>query len=429
LIDWDRVPSADEAGAEMHELMRELYPICRSLSGDGVRETLAIVSRETPLELTEVPSGTQIFDWTVPREWNIRAAWLDGPDEKRVVDFADSNLHVLGYSAPIRRKIPLTELREHLFTHATEPEWVPFRTSYYSENWGFCLARRQLETLAEGEYDVHIDSTLEDGSITYGEALQRGESADEILLTTYVCHPSLANDNLSGIALLAVVGKHLARMGLRYSYRLLFAPATIGPLAWLARNEKHLGRVKAGAVLSCVGDPGTLTYKRSRRSTEDVDQAAASVVRRAGGTVREWIPWGGDERQFCSPGFDLPVGAFSRTPADQFREYHSSADNLDFVQPGALGDSFVRLLEVLDVLETNASYRNLNPKGEPQLGKRGLYRSVAGGSSEEQALLWVLNLSDGLHSLLDISERSGLSYEEIRDAAGKLVAADLLEPL
>jgi aminopeptidase-like protein len=429
LIDWERVPSAEEAGAEMHELMHELYPICRSLSGDGVRETLAIVSREAPLELTEVPSGTQIFDWTVPREWNIRAAWLNGPDGERVVDFADSNLHVLGYSVPIQRKVPLAELREHLFTHATEPEWVPFRTSYYSENWGFCLAQRRLETLAEGDYDVYIDSTLEDGSITYGEALLRGESGDEILLTTYVCHPSLANDNLSGIALLAVVGKYLARMGLRYSYRLLFAPATIGPLAWLARHEDDLGRVKAGAVLSCVGDPGTLTYKRSRRSAAEVDQAAAGVVRAAGGTVREWIPWGGDERQFCSPGFDLPVGAFSRTPADQFREYHSSADDLDFVRPGALGDSFLRLLEILDVLETNTTYRNLNPKGEPQLGKRGLYRAVAGGSSEEQALLWALNLSDGLHSLLDISERSELSYEEIRAAANKLVAADLLEPV
>jgi aminopeptidase-like protein len=428
LIDWERVPSAGEAGAEIHELMRELYPICRSLSGDGVRDTLAIVSRETPLELTEVPSGTEIFDWTVPREWNIRAAWLDGPDGQRVVDFADSNLHVLGYSVPVRRKVPLAQLREHLFTHATEPEWVPFRTSYYSENWGFCLSRSRLESLPDGDYDVNIDSTLEDGSITYGEALLEGESRDEILLTTYVCHPSLANDNLSGIALLAVIGKYLARMGLRYSYRLLFAPATIGPLAWLARNEHDLDRVKAGAALSCVGDPGTLTYKRSRRSTAEVDQAAASVVRAEGGTVREWIPWGGHERQFCSPGFDLPVGAFSRTPADQFREYHSSADDLDFVKPGALGDSFVRLLEILDVLETNATYRNLNPKGEPQLGKRGLYRAVGGGSTEEQALLWVLNLSDGLHSLLDISERSGLPYAEIRDAANRLVAADLLEP-
>jgi aminopeptidase-like protein len=422
-IDWSSIPSPEEAGAEMYELMVELYPICRSLSGDGVRATLEIVSRYTPLEITEVSSGTQVYDWTVPREWNIRAAWIADSKGDRLVDFADSNLHVLGYSTPIRATLPFRELREHLFTHATNPDWIPFRTSYYNENWGFCLTQRQFEELDEDAvFEVCIDSKLEQGSITYGESLIEGSDGSEVLLSTYVCHPSLCNDNLSGIVLLAVLGKYLRTMSLRYSHRLLFSPGTIGPLSWLARNESTLDRVAHGLVASCVGDPGAMTYKRSRRGNAEIDQAVANVLRDSGRehTIVDFSPLGGDERQFCSPGIDLPVGALSRTPADAFPQYHSSADDLSFVEPEWLGESFETFLRVLDVLETNRVHVSQNPKGEPQLGKRGLYRSIGGGSSEEAALLWVLNLSDGTHTLLDISERSGIPFAAVREAASLL---------
>jgi aminopeptidase-like protein len=417
-----------DAGREIHELMRELFPICRSISGDGVRKTFEIVARELPLDVIEVPTGTQVFDWVVPREWNIREAWIADAAGRRVVDFRDSNLHVLNYSIPVDRRMPLAELRQHLFVHPTNPDAIPYRTSYYSEKWGFCLSRRTLDDLADGEYEVHIDSSLEDGSITYAEALLPGEVEDEVLVSTYSCHPSLANDNVSGIAFVAVLGRHLKRMHLRYSYRLLFSPGSIGPIAWLATNEPRLDRIRGGLVTSCVGDPGPITYKRSRRGDAEIDRAVVTALRDSGRPhrIREFVPLGGDERQFCSPGIDLPVGALSRTPADEFPEYHSSADDLDFVRPEYLGDSFAVYLEVIDALERNGRFANTHPKGEPQLGKRGLYRDVGGGSFQEAALLWVLNFSDGDHDLLAIAERSGLPFADIAAAASALQRCDLL---
>jgi aminopeptidase-like protein len=428
--EWAGAPPADAAGREIYELLRELYPICRSISGDGVRRTFELLAPLLPLQVREVPTGTAVFDWTVPREWNIRDAWIEDAEGKRIVDFRESNLHVLGYSVPVRAKLPLRELREHLFTHPAEPDWIPFRTSYYNENWGFCLTQRQLDALPEGEYEVCIDSTLADGSITYAEAVLPGELDDEVLITTYSCHPSLANDNCSGIALVAVLGKYLSGVARRYTYRLLFSPGTIGPLSWLAANEGNLDRVSHGLVASCVGDPGAPTYKRSRRGNAEIDRAVANVLRERGEhELRDFAPLGGDERQFCSPGIDLPVGALSRTPANEFRGYHSSADDLELVRPEYLGDSFALYMTVLDVLERNRRYENLNPKGEPQLGKRGLYRAIAGGTSEEEALLWVLNLSDGGHDLIEISDRSGLPFRVVREAADALEGAGLLRPL
>jgi aminopeptidase-like protein len=423
-------PAAEVVGLEIYELLRELYPICRSISGDGVRQTFELLAPLLPLTTTEVPTGTAVFDWEVPREWNIRDAWIADSDGNRVVDFQASNLHVLGYSVPVRKTLPLHELREHLFTHPTEPDWIPFRTSYYNENWGFCLSQRQLDSLPEGDYEVCIDSSLADGSITYAEAVFPGELEDEVLITTYSCHPSLANDNCSGIALVALLGKYLSGSSLRYTYRLLFSPGSIGPISWLAANEGRLDRIKHGLVASCLGDPGRPTYKRSRRGDAEIDRAVELVLRERGDhEIRPFTPLGGDERQFCSPGIDLPVGALSRTPANEFHGYHSSADDLELVQPAALGDSFELYLAVIDVLERNRSYENLNPKGEPQLGKRGLYRAIAGGTSEEEALLWVLNLSDGEHDLIGISARSGLPFRAIREAAEALEGATLLRPL
>ncbi len=429
-IDPQTLPDEEQVGAELHDLVRELYPLCRSITGNGLRQTLALIGERIPLEVTEVPTGTRAFDWTVPQEWNIAGAWIDGPGGERVVDFADSNLHVLGYSVPVRERLPLAELKQHLYSLPEHPDWIPYRTSYYERNWGFCLPHRRLEALPEGEYEVCIDSTLEDGSLTYGEALVPGASEEEVLVSTYACHPSLANENCSGLALLTLLARELAGRELRYSYRFLFAPSTIGPLAWLAQNEERLGRITHGLVCYCVGDPGPLTYKKSRSGITDVDRAAQLVLHESGEPfdVLEWEPWGGDERQFNSPGLDLDVGTLTRTPPGAYPEYHSSADDLELVRPEALAGSFRACTSIFDVLETDARYVNLSPKGEPQLGRHGLYRAIGAGGSPnaELALLWVLNLSDGGHSLVDVAERSGLPFARLRDAAHVLEQHGLL---
>jgi aminopeptidase-like protein len=419
-------PTADTGvGESMHTFMRELFPICRSITGDGVRETLAAVGRRIPLELHEVPSGTEVLDWTVPDEWNIEDAYI-AKDGRRVVDFRQSNLHVVSYSEPVRAVMPLAELRPHLQTLAEHPEWVPYRTSYYSRTWGFCLSQRQLDGLEDGDYEVLVDSTLEPGSLTYGECFLPGEREEEVLLTTHVCHPSLANDNLSGLTLLTEIGSRLRDIPHSLSYRLLFIPGTIGSITWLARNEGRVSNIVGGLVLACVGDSASLTYKRSRRGDALVDRAASYVLGQ--GQVVDFIPWGWDERQFNSPGFDLPVGSLSRSREAEYEEYHSSADDLELVRPEALEEALDAVLEILDVLDTDRRYLNLAPKGEPQLGRRGLYPKVGGPAAEQDqlAILWVLNQSDGQNSLLDIADRSGIPYASLRRNAVKLVEAGLL---
>ena len=371
-----------------------------------------------------------MFDWVVPREWNLRAAWIDGPGGNRVVDVADSPLHVLGYSVPVDRVVSLGELRDHVFTHREEPDWIPYRTSYWKEQWGFCMSRRQLDSLEEGDYHVMIDADLEGGSLTSGEVSIPGETEAEFLLSTYICHPALANDNLSGIVLLWSLARTLGMQQLSHTYRLLWSPGTLGPLCWLARNFERLDRVQHGLVVSCVGDPGPQRYKCSRRGDSPVDRAATYVLSRAAESiVMDWQPTGGDERQYCAPGFNLPVGTLSRTPHGLFPEYHSSADDLTLVTPEALASSFETALEIIDIVETNSRYRNLSPYGEPQLGKRGLYQSVPDGTNPEAAYLWLLNLSDGTHDLLAIAERSGLPFAAVREAAATLVTHELLEPV
>lgn len=423
-------PAAETGvGESMQTFMRELFPICRSITGNGVRETLAAVGRRIPLELREVPSGTRVLDWTVPDEWNISDAYI-AKDGDRLVDFRESNLHVVSYSEPVRAVMPLAELRPHLHTLPEHGEWIPYRTSYYSRSWGFCLAQRQLDGLKDDDYEVVIDSTLEPGSLTYGECFLPGEREEEVLLTTHVCHPSLANDNLSGIALLTEIGERLQDVPRSLSYRLLFIPGTIGSITWLARNETRDSKVAAGLVLACVGDRAPLTYKRSRRGDALVDRAAAHVLGHRGNEERvmEFVPWGWDERQFNSPGFNLPVGSLSRSREGEYEEYHSSADDLELVRPESLEEGLQAVLDIIDVLETDRRYVNLAPKGEPQLGKRGLYPLVGGPAAEREqlAMLWVLNQSDGSRSLLDIAERSGLPFSDLRSAAQRLHAADLL---
>lgn len=417
----------------MHDLIARLYPICRSITGVGVRETLAVLGEHIPLEIHAVPSGTQVFDWQVPREWNIRDAYVQSASGERVIDFRKSSLHVVGYSVPVRRKVTLAELREHLFSLPDRPGWIPYRTAYYEESWGFCLPHEDLPRLMDAEYEVCIDASLEDGHLVYGEYFLPGELEDEFLVSAHVCHPSLANDNLSGIAVATFLAREAARRPRRYSYRFLFAPATIGAITWLALNEDRAERIKHGLVLSCVGDAGRSTYKKSRRGDAEIDRAMLHVLGTSNDDfeVVDFSPYGYDERQFCSPGFDLPVGCLMRTPWGRFPEYHTSADDLTFVKPQSLADSLAKCVAALEIIEANRSYRSRNQKGEPQLGRRGVYGTMGGDrrKEDELALLWVLNLSDGSHSLLDVAERSGLDFGTIARAAEVLLEHDLLEVL
>jgi aminopeptidase-like protein len=418
-------------GAESYALVESLYPICRSITGGGVRQSLCLLQDTVPLELHEVPTGTRVFDWTVPKEWNIRDAYIKNSTGERVVDFQRSNLHVLNYSIPVHQTVSLEELRPHLFALPESPDWTPYRTSYYRETWGFCLSQRQLEGMEEGEYEVMIDSSLEPGSLTYGEFRVQGTTDDEVLISCHSCHPSLCNDNLSGMATAARLARLLNETALRYSYRFVWIPGTIGSITWLARNEAILPRIKHGLVLSCLGDSGQFTYKRSRRGDADIDRAVQHVLRhsRHRFELLDFTPYGYDERQYCSPGINLPVGCFMRTPNGRYVQYHTSADDLSFVTASALGESLWQLLRVVQVLEQNGRYLNLNPKCEPQLGRRGLYRQIGGNkdaAAGEMAMLWVLNLSDGQNDLLDIAVRSGIAFDEISRAADALKEAGLL---
>jgi aminopeptidase-like protein len=417
-------------GEELHRFAAELYPICRSITGDGIRQTLALIQQRIPLKTTEVASGTAVLDWTVPKEWNIRDAYIKSRDGKRVVDFQQCNLHVVSYSRPVRTTLPLAQLKPRLFTLPDRPDWIPYRTSYYNENWGFCLSHNRMLALKEGDYEVFIDSVLEDGYLTYGECYLPGHSTDEILISCHACHPSLANDNLSGLAVATFLARMLAGQQRGYSYRFVFIPGTIGAITWLARNPEAAARIRHGLVLTCLGDPGGLQYKKSRQGDAEVDRAAAHVLRHhaEGADVLDFTPLGYDERQYCSPGFNLPVGCLMRSPGGSFPEYHTSADNLDLIRPLQLAGSLRVCAAILDVLENNARFLNQSPYGEPQLGRRKLYPQDGGGSpgSGLPARLWVLNLSDGRHSLLDIADRSGIPFPEIRGAAEILCQSGVL---
>jgi aminopeptidase-like protein len=416
---------------ELYQLICDLYPICRSMTGNGLRETLKIIKQHIPLEVHEVPTGTQVFDWTVPKEWNIKDAYIKNSQGKKIVDFANSNLHVVSYSTPIHQKVSLAELKAHLFTIPEHPDWIPYRASYYNEGWGFCLSHKQYLELGDEEYEVCIDSSLEPGHLTYGEYFIPGKSTDEVLISCHTCHPSLCNDNLSGIAIAVFLAKHISQIVPYYSYRFLFIPVTIGSITWLALNEANVDKIKHGLVLTCLGDSGKFTYKKSRQGDTEIDKIAAYVLKNTAKDyeIIDFFPYGYDERQYCSPGFNLAVGCMMRSPHDSFPEYHTSADNLSFVQPEYLTDSFFKCMSVLNILDNNKIYLNQNPKCEPQLGKRGLYQAYSGNQNSrlnQMAILWVLNLSDGHHTLVDIAAKSGMGFDEIKHAADTLLSHDLV---
>jgi aminopeptidase-like protein len=430
LLDLTTSFDAGQSGRDMHALMTRLYPIRRSITGAGIRETFRVLAESLPLRVERVPSGTPAYDWTVPREWSLREAYVENERGERVIDASESSLSVVDYSTNIDQRMRLAELKPHLHSLPDRPDLTPYRTSYYREDWGFCLPHRIVDALPEGEYRVRIDSTLADGHLDYAEC-ELGGGPGVVLVSTHACHPSLCNDNLSGVVVVHALARALAGRRLRHRYRFLFIPTIIGSIVWLSRNEGTARDIRHGLVLACVGDGGAFTYKRSRRGDALIDRASAHVVVELGGSVEGFVPYGYDERNYCSPGFDLPVGALSRTPHGRFPEYHTSADDLDFVRPEHLAGSLEACLRVVEIIENDRRFVNLNPRCEPQLGRRGLY-SVTGGlrpdQRDEYALFWVLNFSDGRHSLLDVAERACIPFHVIARAAARLAAVGLLAP-
>lgn len=417
---------------DLHGLIRELFPLNRSLTGSGVRKTLNILSRYIDLHIHEVETGTAVLDWHVPMEWSIRGGTIATLSGHRLVDFNENNLHVLGYSKPVQGVLSRAELAQHVHTLPDQPDLIPYRTGYFADDWGFCLPHNLWQTMTDDYYRVEIDSDISHGSLSYGELFLPGQTAQELLLTCHICHPSLANDNLSGIAVMTALAMRQARRRRRLGCRFLFLPATIGAITWLARNDAHLDSVKHGLVLTCLGDPGRFHYKQSR-SGAIIDRAVAHVLRHSGHPheILPFNPYGYDERQFCSPGFDLPFGCLMRSVHGTFPEYHTSADNLDFVKPEALGQSYEIIETILDLLDSNRTYQRVDGRGEPQLGRRGLYRAIAGqrdaGGATQMDLLWFLNLADGNHSLLDMAIRADVPFARLEAAARLALEASLVK--
>lgn len=432
ILDKSEISIGGSVGEQMFSYASELFPICRSITGNGVRETLKILQEILPLEIHEVRSGTKVFDWEVPKEWNIRNAYIKNSSGEKIIDFANCNLHVLNYSIPVHARLSLQELKAHLFYLPEKPDWIPYRTSYYKEDWGFCISYNQFLSLEDDIYEVFIDSTLAAGHLTYGEYFIPGETSEEVLISAHVCHPSLANDNLSGILVSAFLARHLQQKKQRYSYRFVFIPGTIGAITWLALNESSVEKIGHGLVMTLLGDSGGFTYKKSRQDTAEIDRVVEYVLKAKNPANRiiDFEPYGYDERQYCSPGFNLAVGCLSRAIYGQYPQYHTSADNLSFIEPKCLDESLRVSIEIIETLDRNKKFINLNPKCEPQLGKRGLY-SLKGGDNNtkefQMALFWALNLSDGEHSLLDIATRSKIQFKIINEAVNRLVDCKLLE--
>jgi len=423
-----------DIGAELYGLIERLYPFHRSITGNGVRQTLKVLQEFVPLQINEVPSGTEVFDWVVPDEWNVRGAYIANSDGERVVDFDDSNLHLVHYSVPVHQAMELAELKKHVYTLPDHPDWIPYRTSYHDKSWGFCLSHNQYQALEDGEYEVRIEASLEPGSLTYGEFFIEGDSTEEVLISTHICHPSLCNDNLSGIAVSTLLARQLMKKNPRYSYRFLFVPGTIGSIIWLALNKDKIQNIKHGLVLGLLGDSGKFNYKKSREGNTEMDRLVCRHLRENNMDhgIIDFYPYGYDERQFCSPGIDLPVGRLTRTPHGEYPEYHTSADNLGLVAPDRLAESYALVSAILARLESAEKYLNLKPMCEPQLGRRGLYKKIGGESGAkdyQMALLWVLNLSDGSYSLEDIAERAGLDKAVLEAAVNDLLQTDLLRKL
>ena len=418
-------------GLQMHQLMARLFPICRSITGDGVRETLRIISDIIPLTIQEVPTGTAAFDWAVPKEWNIRDAYIADENGNKIVDFRKNNLHVVGYSVPVDKWITLPELQEHLYSLPEQPNAIPYVTSYYKERWGFCISHDERAKLKDGKYHVYINSTLEEGSLTYGECLLKGETEQEVFLSTYVCHPSMANNEMSGPVVTAFIAKWLLSLPRKYTYRIIFIPETIGSITYLSRNLDTMKKnVLAGFNISCVVDDRAYSYVASRYENTLADKVASNVLslKHPKFIKYSFLDRGSDERQYCSPGVDLPLVTLSRSKYGEYPEYHTSLDNLDIVTPEGLLGGYELIQDCINIIENNRVFR-VNCYGEPQLGKRGLYPNLStknSGASVETMMDFIA-YADGNNDLLQISNIIRKPVREIVPIAEKLLEAGLLE--
>jgi aminopeptidase-like protein len=420
-------------GLEMHSWAKDLFPINRSLTGNGVRATLAYLSRIVPsMTVHEVPSGTQAFDWTVPDEWNIRGAYIEDQHGNRIVDFARNNLHVVGYSIPVDEWMPLAELQPHLHSLPDQPGAIPYVTSYYVRRWGFCLPHAQRESLADGNYHVVIDSTLAPGALTYGEVLIPGREESEIFLSTYICHPSMANNELSGPVVTTALARWISSLPeRRFSYRIVFIPETIGAIVYISRHlDEMRKRIVAGYVVTCVGDDRTYSLLHSRDGNTVADRAAKMVLRRHAPELIEYsyLDRGSDERQYCSPGVDLPVASIMRTRYNSYAEYHTSLDDLNLVTASGLQGGFDALRKTIELIEANYVYQVTTPC-EPQLGKRGLYPTLStrGAGFAVRAMTNVLAYADGTRDLIALADHIDISADEAVETARKLAAAGRLK--
>jgi aminopeptidase-like protein len=425
---------SDTLHRDLEAYFDRLWPICRSITGPGYRESLDILRELVPFERLAFATDSKVFDWTVPREWVARKAYLVDPHGRRRADFSVNNLHLMGYSVPVHRKMTLDELRPHLYSLPSQPGAIPYLTSYYEERWGFCMAHEELSSLPAGEYEVVIDTDLRSGAVEVGEAVLKGDSDREILLWSYLCHPSMANNELSGPLVLAFLYRQLAQKASRkYTYRFAIGPETIGSLCYLSVRGAHLAQnLVSGLVVTCVGDDGRFTYKQSRRGDSPVDRVAGATLKHEGPhAVEKFSPLGSDERQFCSPGFDLPVGSLMRTMYGRYPQYHTSLDDKSFISFAAMGETVKLYARVLEGIERNIRWKSLFPFGEPSLGKRGLYSTLGARTEtlgDQDALMWVLNFADGRHDMVDIAERCGLPLEMLFAAADRAAKAGLVMP-
>jgi len=419
-------------GKQMHMWAGDLFPIHRSLMGKGVRETLNYLQNINPnISIYEVPSGTRAFDWVVPNEWTIRDAYIEDMFGQRIISINDSNLHVMGYSIPINEKFTRLQLENNLYSLPDQPSAIPYITSYYQENWGFCLSQNQRNNLGEGPFNVVIDSELKPGSMTYGEVVLKGNTAEEVLISTYICHPSMANNELSGPVVTMALLNWLSELKERkYTYRFVFLPETIGAIYYISKHLKHLKKnVKAGWVLTCIGDDRSYSYLKSRNGKTLTDKISIKVLEDRGLKFKEYsfLDRGSDERQYCAPGVDLPVGSFMRSKYGEFPEYHTSLDDLKFVTPSGLQGGFEIVQDAISMLETNC-FPKINTLGEPQLGKRGLYPNTSTKTSgiEVQDQMNVIAYSDGLNDLIAISKICKISYKKVLHIVNSLRTAGLL---
>lgn len=421
----------NETGKKIYDLVKELFPICRSITGDGVRKTLKIIQEYIPIKIYEVPTGTKVFDWTIPREWNIRNAYVTDENSNKIIDFKRNNLHVVGYSVPVDKTVSLSELQEHLYSLPKQPGAIPYVTSYYEERWGFCIAHNNRKKLKEGRYKIFIDSQLKEGSLTYGELIIPGRTRKEIFISTYVCHPSMAHNELSGPAVTTFLVKWIMSKPRKYTYRIIFIPETIGAITYLSKNLKAMkNQVIAGFNVTCVGDEGVYSYLPTREGNTYADRIALNVLSFKSPNFVKWsyIDGGSDERKYNAPGVDLPVVSVMRSKYCAYPEYHTSLDNLKFVTPRGLFGSYEVFMECLNLIESNCKLR-IKCLGEPQLGKRGLYPTIGTKSIPNgvQNMINFIAYADGKKDLIEISNLIRVPAWELYSIIKQLKEADLLE--